>query len=57
MANQFCSICNACGCGVPIFEVAGKYFCSSHRPTNSSISGNDAQLLTPQQKITIANGQ
>ena len=56
MANNYCSVCNACGCGVPIFQVAGIYYCTQHRPAIPA-TGSDAQILTPQQKINIANGQ
>lgn len=56
-AGRFCSVCNACGCGVALYDVGGKLYCGSHRPVIRSTSVVDSQTLTPQQKLNITNGQ
>lgn len=56
MSQRVCSVCGACGCGTALFDVAGKLYCSTHRP-NIIVGAPDAQILTPQQKLNLINGQ
>lgn len=46
MANNYCSVCGACGCGTRLYLVNGKHYCATHYPhgsqtnTNSKTSNN-----------------
>lgn len=55
MAQKECAVCHACGCGTPLYDVAGKLYCGAHRPV--VVTASDAQILTPQQRINLSNGR
>lgn len=57
MANTYreCSVCKACGCGTALYDINGKLYCNAHIPKVSN-AAQDAQVLTPEQKLNIANG-
>lgn len=56
MPSNHCCVCNACGCGVTLYEVAGKFYCAKDKPVIKP-AGKDNQTLTLQQKMNLNNGR